>query len=117
MSDGYDLKLVNLPWREAMRLNKIYEQGAAQGVDFFAELRAGRGRCFICDTPMEDDAGVISIMPEPTQPGMALLGRQCDQCSSLTWQQRAHRIIRMFKAMHPKWHVTRGSARPAIARR
>jgi hypothetical protein len=117
MSDEYPLNLVNLPWTEAMRLDKRFNEGAPDGVEFFADLRAGKGRCFICDAEMEDDAGVISIMPEPTRIGVALLGRQCEACGSLTWQQRANRIIKLFKAMRPGWHVTRDSSRPVIARR
>jgi len=117
MTEEYPLNLANLPWAEAMRLNKRFNECAPDAVNFFAGLRAGRGRCFICDSPMEHDAGVISIMPEPTRIGVALLGRQCDACGALTWQQRANRIIKMFKAMKPGWHVTRDSARPVIARR
>jgi len=117
MSDEHELKLLNLDWHEAMRLDRASKKGDPEALAFFADVRSGKGQCLICGANLEDDEGVAMIVPDPgASELLALIGRQCVECNSLTWQVRAHKLIKLFKAMYPGWHVARGSARPAIRR-
>jgi hypothetical protein len=105
------LTLVALPYREALRLNRSYKNGEPEGTEFFDELRATEGECFLCAAPLSPGEGACAIMTDPAAktPGTAMIGRQCDSCGSQTFQWRLNRLIKIFKAMHKGWHATRPS--------
>jgi hypothetical protein len=105
------LTLVSLPYKEAQRLNRLHAKGEPEGVAFFDELKAGAGECFLCGLPLGPGEGVGCIMSDPRAGSeMAMVGRQCDTgiCGNLTYQQKLHRLIKIYKAMYgPGWHARR----------
>jgi hypothetical protein len=103
------LSLVSLSYREAQRLNRLHAKGDPEGVAFFEELKASAGECFLCGSSLGPGEGVAAIMSDPAAktPGMAMIGRQCDECGAQTFQWRMNRLVKIFKAMRPGWHARR----------
>lgn len=103
-----ELQLLSMPYVEAQRLHQAAARGDEEAVKFFEELWPEAGECFLCGDPLAAFEGVTAIMTDPRgKSGDAMLGRQCDRCGGLTYQERLHRLNKLFKLMFRGWRPVR----------
>ena len=98
------LQLISMHSDEATRLNRRFAEGDKEAVEFFTELKQGAGECFLCAAPLLPHEGVAAIMPDVLRPGFAMIGRQCTECRSKPWFWQYRRLLKILRAMHPRWH-------------
>jgi hypothetical protein len=104
---GEPLKLLNLPYLEARKLDRAARRQEPEALAYFTDLVAESDRCWLCDTPCGSGEGTVAMLDDPGKPGQVLLARYCPACSSLDTQVRLNKVFKLFRKIYPKWHPGR----------